>query len=104
MTETLGQFVTEQGVVGIEDVDTRAITRHIRDFGSMNAMISTEHLEPNAEVLEQIRSWKMEKAVESVVSAGWATTRQQRRRSMSAWWTSGRRNGSWPALTTRHRS
>lgn len=70
MTETLGQFVTEQGVVGIEDVDTRAITRHIRDFGSMNAMISTEHLEPTAEVLEQIRSWKMEKAVESVVSAG----------------------------------
>ena len=51
MTETLGQFVTEQGVVGIEDVDTRAITRHIRDFGSMNAMISTEHLEPTAEVL-----------------------------------------------------
>lgn len=24
MTETLGQFATEQGVVGIEDVDTRA--------------------------------------------------------------------------------
>ena len=50
MTESLGQFTTEQGVVGIEGVDTRAITRHVRDFGSMNAMISTEHLEPTAEV------------------------------------------------------
>lgn len=51
MTESLGQFTAEQGVVGIEGVDTRAITRHVRDFGSMNAMISTEHLEPTAEVL-----------------------------------------------------
>ena len=33
MTESLGQFTTEQGVVGIEGVDTRAITRHVRDFG-----------------------------------------------------------------------
>ena len=68
MTESLGQFTTEQGVVGIEGVDTRAITRHVRDFGSMNAMISTEHLEPTAEVLAEIRSWKMERAVESAVS------------------------------------
>ena len=83
MTESLGQFTTEQGVVGIEGVDTRAITRHVRDFGSMNAMISTEHLEPTAEVLAEIRSWKMERAVESVLSAGGDF---------------GRRNGSVAAL------
>lgn len=97
MTETLGQFVTEQGVVGIEDVDTRAITRHIRDFGSMNAMISTEHLEPTAEVLEQIRSWKMEKAVESVVSAGgeYPAAEEKKHVCMVDF---GRRNGSVAAL------
>ncbi len=33
---------TKEGMVGICDVDTRAIIRHIRDAGAMNALISTE--------------------------------------------------------------
>ncbi|MBA2696165.1 MAG: glutamine-hydrolyzing carbamoyl-phosphate synthase small subunit [Actinobacteria bacterium] len=35
----LGQALTEQGVVGISGVDTRAITRHLRDRGAMRAGI-----------------------------------------------------------------
>ncbi len=32
-------------VVGISDVDTRAIVQHIRDKGAMNAIISSEELD-----------------------------------------------------------
>ena len=33
MTDTLGHFLEQRGIVGIEGVDTRAITRHIRANG-----------------------------------------------------------------------
>lgn len=35
-------YFDTEGVVGISDVDTRAIVRHIRDKGAMNAIISSE--------------------------------------------------------------
>ncbi len=69
MTDTLGHFLEQRGIVGIEGVDTRAITRHIRANGAMNAMISTEFLTAAPEVLERIRSWKLEGAVEAVLPA-----------------------------------
>lgn len=36
----LDKYLKEQGVAGIYGVDTRAITRHIRDNGTMNAVIT----------------------------------------------------------------
>jgi carbamoyl-phosphate synthase small subunit len=41
----LGAYLKEHGVVGIEDVDTRALTKHIRTAGAMKAVISTECLD-----------------------------------------------------------
>lgn len=41
-TQSLQEFLEENGVVGIADVDTRMIVRHIRDKGAMNAIISSE--------------------------------------------------------------
>jgi carbamoyl-phosphate synthase small subunit len=38
---SLQEFLKEYGIVGIEGVDTRAITRHIRQVGAMKAVIST---------------------------------------------------------------
>jgi carbamoyl-phosphate synthase small subunit len=35
-------YFTDESMVGISDVDTRAIVRHIRDKGAMNAIISSE--------------------------------------------------------------
>ncbi len=35
-------YFTNEGMVGISDVDTRQIVRHIRDKGAMNAIISSE--------------------------------------------------------------
>ncbi|NVK03954.1 MAG: glutamine-hydrolyzing carbamoyl-phosphate synthase small subunit [Flavobacteriia bacterium] len=39
---TLYDYFKENGKVAICDVDTRALVRHIRDAGAMNAIISTE--------------------------------------------------------------
>jgi carbamoyl-phosphate synthase small subunit len=38
-------YFEENQVVGISDVDTRAIVQHIRDKGAMNAIISSEELD-----------------------------------------------------------
>ncbi|SVC28259.1 uncharacterized protein METZ01_LOCUS281113, partial [marine metagenome] len=40
-TKSIDSYLKEQDIIGIQDVDTRAITRHIRDQGAMNAIIST---------------------------------------------------------------
>ena len=39
---TLHQYLEQNRIVVIEGVDTRAITRHIREAGAMNAVISSE--------------------------------------------------------------
>ena len=41
----LAEFLAENDVVGIEGVDTRALTRHIREAGAMKAVLSTEDLD-----------------------------------------------------------
>jgi carbamoyl-phosphate synthase small subunit len=40
--QSLGQYLTGAGIVGIADVDTRRLVRHIRSKGAMNAVISSE--------------------------------------------------------------
>ncbi|MDQ7991489.1 MAG: glutamine-hydrolyzing carbamoyl-phosphate synthase small subunit [Propionicimonas sp.] len=43
---SLDDELREQGVVGIAEVDTRALTRHLRERGAMRVGISTEELDP----------------------------------------------------------
>ncbi|HVU05360.1 MAG TPA: glutamine-hydrolyzing carbamoyl-phosphate synthase small subunit [Polyangiaceae bacterium] len=40
--ETLDQYLARNGIVGIGGVDTRSLTRHLRDKGSQNGCIGTE--------------------------------------------------------------
>jgi carbamoyl-phosphate synthase small subunit len=40
--ETLDAYLARYGIVGITDVDTRKLTRHLRDNGSQNAAIGSE--------------------------------------------------------------
>ena len=42
---SLQDFLVENDTVGISDIDTRALVRHIRDAGAMNAIISSENLD-----------------------------------------------------------
>ncbi len=45
-TASLAAYLRQQGVLGIEQLDTRALTRHIRNAGAMRAMASTRDLNP----------------------------------------------------------
>jgi len=49
-TGTLGDYLKEQGVMGLEDIDTRALTRHIRNIGAMRAFVTTQDLDPSSAV------------------------------------------------------
>jgi carbamoyl-phosphate synthase small subunit len=51
---TLDDELREQGVVGISGVDTRALTRHLRERGAMRVGISTTETDPEA-LLARVR-------------------------------------------------
>ena len=38
---SIGEYLDQQKIVGIKNIDTRALTRHIRDNGAMNGIISS---------------------------------------------------------------
>ncbi|TDJ59156.1 MAG: carbamoyl-phosphate synthase small subunit [Nitrospina sp.] len=46
--ETLDEFLKRHGVVGLQGIDTRALTRHIRDRGAQQAIISNDLPNPAA--------------------------------------------------------
>lgn len=46
MTATLGEYLAASGKMGIDGMDTRALTRHIRKAGAMRAFVSTMDLDP----------------------------------------------------------
>jgi carbamoyl-phosphate synthase small subunit len=52
---SLDQELSAQGVVGISGVDTRALTRHLRDVGAMRVGISTTDLDP-ASLLAKVKA------------------------------------------------
>ncbi len=43
--ESIQTYFEEGNLVGISDIDTRSLVRHIRDKGAMNAIISSENLD-----------------------------------------------------------
>jgi carbamoyl-phosphate synthase small subunit len=45
---TLADYLIKSHVLGVEDLDTRALTRHIRKSGAMRAVISTSDLNPES--------------------------------------------------------
>ena len=45
---TLDDALRDQGVVGISGIDTRALTRHLRERGAMRVGISTTETDPEA--------------------------------------------------------
>jgi len=43
---TLADFLKQYNVLGVEGIDTRALTRHIRVAGALKGIVSTEDLDP----------------------------------------------------------
>jgi carbamoyl-phosphate synthase small subunit len=48
MKKSLHQYLMENGIVGIQGIDTRALTRHLRDFGAQPGVISTRDMNPES--------------------------------------------------------
>lgn len=47
-TKTLPEYLVENGILGVEGVDTRAVTLHIRSRGAMKCVMSTDDLDPQS--------------------------------------------------------
>lgn len=66
---SIQQFLEENGVPGIAGIDTRALTRILREKGTMNGMITTDenyHLE---QILPKLKAYTTGKVVERVSCA-----------------------------------
>jgi len=63
---TLNDFLKEQGVSGIEGVDTRALTKILRSQGSMNGMLTCAEHFNIPEILERLRAHRVTGTVERV--------------------------------------
>lgn len=60
---TLDAYLKEQGIIGVWGVDTREITKVIRESGVMNAVITSD---ADNISYDEIKAYRVEKAVESV--------------------------------------
>ena len=66
---SLGDYMRQHDIVGIEGVDTRALTKILRSQGSMNGMITcAEHFNMH-EVMEKLRAYQVGRAVDRVTRA-----------------------------------
>lgn len=64
---TLRKFLEDNDIPGITDIDTRALTRIIREEGVMNAAICSDVSADELErIKKQVADYKVEKAVEEV--------------------------------------
>lgn len=64
--ETIQHFLEEHGIPGIAGIDTRALTRILREKGTMNGMITTREPECVEELLPRIRAYAPRGVVERV--------------------------------------
>ena len=63
---SLQQFLEENGVPGIAGIDTRALTRILREKGTMNGMITTNENFNLEEVIPRLKAYTTGKVVEKV--------------------------------------
>ena len=61
---TLDDYLKVHHITGICGIDTRALTRMLRDQGTMNGMITLEETPDLAEKLERIRAYRVRDTVE----------------------------------------
>lgn len=62
----LQDFLMKYDISGIEGIDTRALTRRLRDRGTMNGMITTDESYHLADVLARLKEYRVTGVVERV--------------------------------------
>ena len=66
----MNDFLEQHNIIGINNIDTRRLTRIIRETGVMNGVITTEDVySKKDELLEQIRAFSVKNAVKSVTNS-----------------------------------
>lgn len=63
---TIQTFLDEQGIPGIAGIDTRALTKILREKGTMNGMITTNENYNLNEILPELKKYTTGKVVEKV--------------------------------------
>jgi carbamoyl-phosphate synthase small subunit len=81
-TTTLADYLKSQGILGVERLDTRALTRHIRNAGAMRAIISTAERAPaalvkRANAIPKMTGLNLAKAVTTPKPFYWANGRPE---------------------------
>lgn len=56
-TKTLSEYLIENNIPGLSQVDTRALTKKLRTAGAMKAVLTTESMSPS-EAVDRARTWQ----------------------------------------------
>lgn len=59
--ETISQYLKRNNIIGISNIDTRALTRKIREFGCMNAVVTTGEI--TQEIKDKLSTYKTNKDI-----------------------------------------
>ena len=87
-TQSLGDYLREQKIVGIQEIDTRMLTRIIRDEGAMNGIISSVDLDENS-LLKKVKAapsmtgMDLAKVVTTPNSYDWRMEKGDRRKEVA---------------------
>ncbi len=90
--ETLENYLKEQGVIGICGVDTRELTKILREEGAMNARISKKPL--TEEQIKELANFKIENAVEVVSTKEKGYFQSENQTHTVALWNFGAKNST----------
>lgn len=63
---TIQEFLEEQQIPGIAGIDTRALTKRLRESGTMNGCITTNEQYVYEEMIERLKAYRTGKVVEKV--------------------------------------
>ena len=90
--EDLDTFLLSRAIVGLWDIDTRALVKIIREHGVMNALI-TDDPNPSEQTLASLRNYRLTGAVPAVSGKDAVTLRaSESRRHVALWDFGAKRN------------
>ncbi len=66
--QSIQDFLLEENISGIEGIDTRALTKILREKGTMNGMITTTEYEDLTDVIKRMKEYKVQGVVDRVTT------------------------------------
>lgn len=66
--QSIQEFLLEQNIPGIEGIDTRALTKRLREKGTMNGMITTNENQDLDTVIKRLKEYRVRGVVDRVTT------------------------------------